>query len=568
MNRILLALFIALFPIYFVSGDEEPVAGIGSSELDEITPASAILFVRVSGLDKTIGIVSYIFNNIIFNDYSVGVTQWVNTFKRKTDIDIYDVQSVRKAGIDTKRPLALACLKGKGESEDMLIFLPIKSDNFYLKFIKIIQRANTNRSDIDLDPIIASYKRHRVGQVLKDIFFTTVDDYFILTSSGGSIKRIIDLKAGETNEISIVDDPLYKAYKGRIERISDINIFLKREFVKEYIYNKDVGGNKYKTSSLKEKAFIKKQYISETEKTDTGQREFPKRGQIKKESKLDSINYIGLSLKIESTEIDIKVDLGMNNESLYAKTLKEILKIGMAGRALYVENPLVYYYSSIDTKVLQSIWKRGNNVMSDGYDLTLFTKNITHSFGIDLTNYFVSYPIDFYNFVIEKSKLDKGFDNYIIFYPLQDKSENSKLWKSIKKEMDKKYRKTGRFGEEGGGIDSFWYKSLHGNKMNFVAIDRGFCIGNNLQFLYSTINTIEKNICDMNYRQFKKVDNQTFFVSYVKFDEGNQFKQILMLLTSSKPALYRLINRMRSVFVIGKRVDSNLSFDMRINFCQ
>ncbi len=197
-----------------------------TTETERRVPGNAIFHIRVSGaseLSELLGLyVSHAVSGV--DDPLPGLLAGM---KKQSGIDVLNVNSLKKAGIQTDGPLSLSAYQ-VGDSRNYLLIVPVTGGkSFPNTFTKIIQRVNKGR-DLDLDPVITRYNRFAAYQILNDIFYTADDDYFILSSSGALLKQAMDLSAGEKSTASLADDPEFSRLLSCAGTSGDMLVFTRK----------------------------------------------------------------------------------------------------------------------------------------------------------------------------------------------------------------------------------------------------------------------------------------------------------------------------------------------------
>ncbi len=169
-----------------------------------LMPPTTLVAVAVSSSDKLITASRFAQKNMLSDIQADRITRWAEEFKKRTRVDVFDVSSLRKQGINTNKTIYLALIKKTGVSKHMLLFIPVKhAKSFPLRFVGLLKKNYRGDKSIDLNPVTTRYRKYVCHQVLKDIFFTSIDDYFIVTQSEQIMKQVIDIKLGKGSVASL-----------------------------------------------------------------------------------------------------------------------------------------------------------------------------------------------------------------------------------------------------------------------------------------------------------------------------------------------------------------------------
>ena len=533
----LIILSLCFISIYSVLGNANDNNRISP---DGLIPSTVNFYIKTSIIKKSIKSTAFFIQNFIFKKDSHRIHQWVNWFKKQTDCDTLDPKSLSKVGIDINQSLYIAYENPINKSEKLIIFIPVKNEkNFSLNFIKMLKKINKDKTDFDLNPITTWYKDYKTNQILKDIFFTTIDGYFILTSSSKYMRQIIDIKKDREGD-SLLESPLYCDYMKQNNSPCDLNLFIKKEFfINSYINTLKLEKNRIDINIV----------LSEME-----------------DSYFDLIKYIGCGLKIESGTIDFKVLASINLDCLSAKLLMKIFIPGKLEKSIFVDNPAAYHYLSLNIDTLDMLYNKLEKSSIQKKSNFNILKQFENFCNIDLKEDFIPYFDGFFNISIRKPEIQSDMDNFIFFFSMKDTSRNNNLWEKIRVAVKNRYKNNNKFGEEKiDNIDSFWFNNYRGDKISFFANENDFYISNNIEFLRVTQNYNDKNIFDLDHEYIKKIDPQTFLISYIRFDTDSFMKNFLLVMAFKiKPQLYNIIKTSDDLFLIGKKIDKYFTFDCRM----
>jgi hypothetical protein len=514
-------------------------AGI-CGEPDTLIPSNAELFIKVAKISKAIDFInsrkdSYNLANIILKN-----VKWIKIFKDKTNLDLLNTKSLKDIGIDIDKALYLTGLGYENNEPESIIFLPITDrKNFPFNFIKFLKIINEDKSGPDLNPAISAYKGIRVFQIPNKIFFAVIDEYFVLTSSGSILTNIIDMRAAGCSS-GLSTNPAYMAYRTKSEKNNGpniISIFLKKEFLE----------NKTKPSDTKD----------------------PGKDIQTKKSNPNFINYISLSLDNDADDLSLKANVSINKDDPAGDLILNALTTGLFENALFADNPTGYHFLSVDMNRINEYF----NSIADKNDSAY--KSYSRIMNPDNNPDFSKDAVlpcskSFINIIFKKPKNAGEMDNFILYLPMEKCGDFEKTLENIKKQIEKNHPEKGNFGEEKiDGHDSFWFKNGSYSKINILKYKGNIYSGNNVDFIKAAMNSTDKKSIDINNDFIKRIDKNTFLVSYTQFDDESFIKAILMMLVyNNNSDLYQFVSKTGTIYLTGKKTDNDLIFNLKLKMLQ
>lgn len=509
-----------------------------------LIPSSAASYFIINEIEKTIKDPKSIMHNIKTYNWFTDFFKKIEIFTNKTGIDLLNSKSLINAGINIKNPLSIAVWKKDTKREWLVLFIPVKDKkNFYLKFIDILKKGNTI-PNIDLKPEITNYKKYIIGKALEDIFFTSIDNYFILAPCLKLIKKIIDLQINESNEISLLEDQLYKQYIQQNYRSNDydIDIFMKRDFLLDTILKDTII------------CIPERENITNSTATDSSHLKKNK----KNYTKFNYIDYLGVGMKSDPEEMKIGISLALNPEGQDLIYLQDLFRIGSAEKAIYFKDSLLYYFSSINFKGFDDLIKYNSNTKKYK-DFIVLKKGIKQDLNIHLADIFFPNSTLIFNYMIEQPRNIKNSENFVLFIP-DIKTNHKKTWKNIWEKIKKNIKYGSKMIK---GIEAFWFKNKRGEIINIFMLGNGFCISNNVKCMVNAIDNQKKSITEIDNYLFHTIDSNTFLAMSFDFEKESMIKMICRLLLFSRPELLNLLESNNNITVIGKRKEHILFFDIR-----
>jgi hypothetical protein len=502
---------------------------------DSLIPKSVSFLVKINKIQNAVKFINEKKNYFNINKLFPDLEKQILVFKEKTGTDLLDSKSLKDAGIDISRPLYLAAIDNAEKNYEALTFIPITdTKNFAINFIKLLKKSSLNPGNPELNPAISSYKNIRVFQVSGNIFFTVIDDYFVMARSGNILSAVIDLKVKD-NDASLAADAVYKEYKNKSGVSTDSNII--SFFAQKSLFEKD-----------------KKQLQENIES------EVPA-----KKSNFGYMKYLTLDLNSETNEFSLISNLSVNKEDPIGNLLLQVITSGLTEKAQFAENPTGYHFLSLDLEKIknyldQAAAKGDVSVRQyEKFQNSEAGKNILKEIVLPCSK-------SFFNIIFTKSKNPGQMDNTVVFISMKECSEIEPTLKKIKEELKKRHNNDDTFGEEKiNDVNSFWIKDNNGNRFNVLEYKGNLYAGNNTETLKNAMNVKDKFFPDIKNDFIKKADKNTFLISYTNLDDESFFKAALMMITfNQNPGLYTFISKIENITLIGKKIDTDINLNFTV----
>ena len=199
--------------------------------VESITPSPVMLFVKTSRIKNFLVSLKFVADNLLSAERAGALKSRTDGFKSKTGVDLTDIASLEKAGIDVDRSLSFAMYpEGRKNEERMLIFLPVMDEKtFPLKFVEMLKKTARNET-VDIYPVITQYGDYTMYQIRRDIFTTALDGVFVIGSTGEIVRSVIDAKVKNAGHLAI--DPGYIDSLAKNRKNYDLRAFASRDFLK------------------------------------------------------------------------------------------------------------------------------------------------------------------------------------------------------------------------------------------------------------------------------------------------------------------------------------------------
>lgn len=551
-----------------LSGEEN---GKTRPDPEALTPSTATLFLRTPEMEKSLRLINYILKNMISKKDQGRISEGTEKLKASTGIDPLNPESLSGAGIDVRRPFSVAYLRGDKDAERIVLFIPVKDDNFSARFVTILRKYYRERPETDFNPVITRYKKYKLYRVMGDNYFTAMDGTFVLASSGKVLQRVVDLRLGEGAETPIATEAKYADFKAKMKEGCDINLYITRDFLKEVYEYRLKKQAERKTGEKKKKEAdddadaedAPKAPKKEEKRRDEAPMDMLKNQSVPlNPSQFNSLDYLGFGMKSEGDDLVLKAAAAVNRDHPSARTL-EALRPGLVAKTLFAEDVISYYFLSMDLKALEEPCTAAGNREDPlcGIHESL-KKSLMNEMGLGLEEDLAPAFGGFFNLMVRRSDIKGKLDNFVIYFPAVDAGKGRALWKKTRKHFKNKTEEDGEFGEEKiDNIPSFWFRDRKGNKITYLVTENHFYIGNNVEFLRLAMTNRSRAAAGMKHEFMKRTGDPTFMVFYLKLEKDSFFKALLMLLTyNTNPSLYGLISRLDNISLIGEKIDNCLLF--------
>lgn len=524
-----------------------------------LVPASAVMYAASSRLERALPTAAYVIKEILPASNSKNIIEWRDRFRERTGIDVFNADSLARADVDVKRPAAVAYLKAERDDERIMILIPVKNPGrFPLRFVDMMKGFNKDKPSMDLNPVVTRYRNHAVYQMQKDIFFTSVGDYFILAPSGKLVTAVIDI-ASAGGPAPLAGDALFRDYRTKSGGDFDLGVYMKKEFFDEIeAYNMERRARLHRVENANEGGQGDGALKSD-EAEKTAPRKLPS-------ADLQFLDYMCLSVKSADRAASVRIGFSLKKDDPVSAVFSRVFKTGLPGDLILLDNPLSYYYLSFDPAVFEEVCGGGKDKSSKMCETYAKMKESLHrEFGIELARDFVPFYGGFINAAVRKTKIAGKLDNIVLFIPLRGQS--GALYGKLKEAMKQKHGQEGGFGEERvDALPSFWYRDEKGNRISVVSHATGLYAGNNTEFLREGMAAKGNLMALESVEDVKRIDRDTFMFFYFRLDSESYLKAIMMLLVqATNPRLAEIVQSIDRFSIIGRRIDSFFSVELSVS---
>lgn len=450
-----MARFLACVPAAFLclSGAAALSAQPGAPAIESRIPGGAEVFLRaVDAAVLARALSSY--RDRIATEVDDPLAKWMAGFAAKTGIDLTDVPSLKKAGVDTTKPLGLSRYAGNGRNE-YLALLPVTTGrNFPYTFTKLLQRFGDGKTD--LHPAITRYGRHATFQILRDIFFAVDGDYFFLSSSGPLLRKALDLGAAQPPKESLAADASYLDCASKLGSTGRISLYSRE-------------GIPWNNGA-----------------PDTAGREPGKRA---------GIIYSGATLDLGADSLGGRLVYSLDPASADSSALLAAVKTGAPAQCPHLEAMTFYIYLALDLRSLagRCPGSEGDSsacgIVNRGLDL------FERYFGLNFSRELLPRAGRAVSFLVRKAAVKGSPDDFLLHVSKDESITARDMRRSLFREVE---RRGGTVKEEKiGTIDSLQATDDRGRKTIYAVDDRGIFIGNSPDLTAACLGTSAKSFSEI-----------------------------------------------------------------------
>ena len=504
--------------------------------VEAFTPASAVCVVKTSRLNKFMTALNTAIQKFFPQKEAESISKMRSEIKAKTGVDFLDVESLKKAGIDTNRTASLAIFpKGARGEGQFLIFLPVNDVKaFPLAFIAFFRKASRNTEEY---PVISPYRDFTVYQIGKDMFITSFDATCAIGSTGEIIRKVIDVKADNTGHLAV--DPRYADYLNRYTRSGDLSVYMTRELLKE--------------ATAKARRQMSEGSSTEQQAPKEGETEIDRF--MKGPSPFNAVDYASLDLSASGTRVDASVSIRFNEQDPSVNAVMNVIRLGAAGNALYLRGAATYIFLSLDLPKLEEFCSGKATGCSSYQD---FKDSLHQELGIDIAKDiapFINGPI---NIIAGQPKGAGG--GFCIYLPLRD-NQSKKVWDASSAYLKNKFHGTERFGVS--GANTYWYIDGKNVRTSVAWNEKGIYLSNDPALLNQTMAAKDMTDAPADDALAARLGKNVFFLAMIKKDSF--FGALLSLYANREQWLSPLINQMEEFWVIGEKNGLFVTFEASVH---
>jgi hypothetical protein len=505
--------------------------------MESLAPAGTSVFMRSAAISDVVSSYNRFVESSMNKQQREELSKKIADVKAKTGLDPFNEESLKKAGIDTKRPMGFAYMGKENRDEKMMILLPVSdADRFSGVFSEMQKKMDSEKQD-DVYPVVTSYRNFRISQSGKDVFTTVVKDYFIITSTGNLIREVVDrsIQGGA----SLAADSFYLDYTQKHKSSNDINFYFRGHFISGMVESLQ------KTMFPQHEGMNSGESDQPADNGDNGQPDsegyneggddtsrvepqnyrFNPAGRARliqvqmrdmkpqesKESGIDAIDYSILGVNLEARRFTVQLAVSFNDKSPMVNSMLDLIRTGATAKALSAANSLIYVFLSLDLAGLEKISAQDPSFRA-GYEK--MKQDTAEDFGIDLQKDFIPYSHGVFNVIAG----DITKNEFALFVPMKDGAMSEALGKKIQAHIINKYAADKRSGYENitGGVRAAYYFNDRGAKTYFFADRRGLYTGSGVSVLKAALKSPLMDKPGAADGLAKRTTANSFFLAMVK----------------------------------------------------
>jgi hypothetical protein len=534
--------------------------------VESITPSPVTLFIKTSRIRNFLVSLKFVADNLLSDERAGAMKNKTDGLKNKTGLDIIDIASLEKAGIDVDRSVGFAMYPdGTRGEERMLIFLPVQDEKIFpLKFVELLKKSAGSET-ADVYPVITQYSDHTMYQIRRDIFTTALEGVFVIGSTGELVRSVIDAKV--KNEGHLALDLGYIDSLAKNAGNYDLRAFASRDFLKEVIRGrrkpvdekKGQGGDK--PVSLMDVPSRVVAYAagapgmlvsvdSEIDRLSSGP------------SLFNAVEYAFLGLSANPAAVDIDLAVKFNRTSGTVNTFLDVIRTGGNARALAMKNATALIFASFDYGKIDDLC-RGNAPGCDYY--ASFKERVKEDLGIDFQADIVPSFSGVMNMVTGEPK--GAGSGYALYLPMNDPDRSGKILEKAAAYLKEKYKGTERFGPVTiGGAKCFWYYGAKSGK-TYIGRDRkGLYMASDADLMAAAMAGKESSQVQLAGGAPRKIGENVFFLTTLKRDSF--FGAMLLLYGSRNGDVGGFAGKIQELSAVSEKIGDYVTLGINLNLAK
>lgn len=533
--------------------------------VESITPSSAILFVKTSRIKDFVKPVNFFTAYLLPEEMISKFTRKRDDLKNRTGVDVTNLDSLKKAGIDTGRTASLAVFgPDRTGQERMILFIPVFDEKtFPLKFVEIIKK-NAASESVDLYPVLTEYKGRTLYQVHRDMFAVSIDGVFVVASTGELARAVIDVREGG-GAGSLALDPNFIDYTASVKKNYDLRAYVARGLLKGLFQNRTRPRKKTDENKKEEEGGDKPvsvrdaspslRLVADTVPVNPESDEADKLAQGP--SPFNSVDYVSLGAIIRPEAAILDIAAKFNNSSATINMLLDAINPG-AARSIKVVNPATSACLSIDFSKIEEYCK--NQEAGCRY-YSSFKREIMEELGIDFTRDVLPGFSGVINLIAGQPR---GFGGgYAVFLPMEVAAAR-KIWDKSSQFLKNKFKGTDRYGAgKLGTSPSFHYVDSRNSTIHVVCDRRGIYLGNDTEILAELL--AGKDVKDLfgGDPAAPKADGSEFLYLHIK--KESFFGALILLQAYRTREVGGVVDRLKDIIMTGRKSGNFVSLDVKVN---
>ena len=538
----------------------EGVATDGRVCLDTIIPDSAMLVFRTTRLERLLHSVQYVVDTLLHDNAKKLLFGQIDTIKTKTGIDIFNERSLTEHGIDITRDAAGAFYASSGNTDERLVvYIPVLNEKLFpLQFVEILRKLYDK--DADIYPVITSYGSRPLYQFHKDIFGTTIDGNFVMSSHGDLIKKVIDLsRSGGPGMMSHAD---YKNYRIANQGKNDIEFFCRRQMlisiysmiIKSMNENRDQQGEG--NSLRNESGVCMPASQNDQMKRGCEEKNFPDY------TIFNSVEYCAVGLRQQRNRIACDITASFNRSQDSVNKFIDSLKTNLHKRAVYNSDANTCLYFAIDLTYVDQ-YCSGAPVLCRGYHL--LKNELKQELDVDVSRDFIPLSTGIVNIIMGSERYPSLNAGSVIYLPLKNAVKARVLWDKVQKKLKASYEATGRYAEiKTDKGSAFWYINEK-NIKRIIAVDLdGLYIGSHADLVKICMDSPRIGLLGGDNEITSRIDDSVFL--FAALGKNSFIKNMLTLMDPDSAGTAGFLQKIRGLLLIGKKIDTTLVFTFDVEF--
>jgi hypothetical protein len=541
-NIVVASIIITAYIPVFYSARSSAVQNPGP---EDIVPASAAFHGRGARYSPGIDIFLFFIQKIAPASGREKTIQWMNSFASATGIDPGQKNSLELHGFDTERPYAVSYFPMNEKEGDFLFVIPVKNGKtFPYKFVDIIRKKAGTKKNIDIHPAITRYGSYSMFQIQKDIFFSSHEQYFLISSSGTLLRNALDCASKKAGSESLANDAGYRDFLNAAGENYQVSLFARNGMSV--------------TDALSP-------FITPAPQNEDDEGDAPAASQGGKASVFGST---GISISKSGNIFRCAFFSKLNPDNPASGILQKSIQARASDKCVFFKDFLFYSYLSFNPKPIHQFCEDERN---SGTALCAtfheFSELLMKYTNLIIEKDFVNSFDGISNIAVKKSALQGHPDHYVLYFVMKDWQSSEAFWNTMKEYLEDSEDIGYSFSEKKiGAAPSFSITNVQGSSTYYANSNDAFFISNNAEFLGRMIEEKKKDIqeiCDTVSR--KKIDPTVFTFTSITLEDDSFIKAILLLSTyNSNRLLYNIINNTRKMEMVGKINRNTIMFDLDI----
>lgn len=489
----------------------------------------AHVFLKTASINRLVNSVNYFLNDLSDPEFRNLINSSRTGFKNRTGVDYLDEYSLGKLGVDTARPLCFAVLPPFRGNGMYLIMIPVKDEkSFPMKFVEVVRNSNSRGKEVY--PVITPYRDHSIYQLRNDVFTSSVNGYFLISSNGDILREIINRKNLKGKSLAYNHD--FMLWQSGKPVTHDVNIFFSKDYIVQITLGRDMVTAK--------KSNVKGQGKTVEEKP----------GYIEL---LERLKFVAGGFSFVEKDFVMRFSTFMDLSKNDISDFMEIMKTGSLSEAALPGENISGFFFSVDLKRMESICRKKSSFCREYVNFKNRFKGTT---GVDFEKDIVPASTGMVNVYSDFAFTDSGKGKLALYFPMGSSRSISGIWKKMTYQASKKKRKTKYRSMKINGMRAFSIVS-EGDRMFVVRSQKGILAGNDPGLLKSVMVSTGKT-------GKIKVPGNAFLYSVVR---KNDYLYNLMKQSEQAPSFFKgFFEKFEASQLILLRERNSLIMEAKVSF--